>query len=178
MAKEVILVPKETYLKLLESHKDKFQDHRNADGDSVKKRKISALNDIDTEIENTQEIHPITAKQNEDIYMDVDSVREKQGDKLKGDNIEVEHYESMGNHDGLLADQNELGHVDTNYVKKKSNNQSAKKDKLIQSDSSTDVTAKLGVYKTSADIIKRKRKSPVERRNFMKKREKKWLKYA
>lgn len=53
-----------------------------------------------------------------------------------------------------------------------------KKDKLVQSDSSTDVTAKLGVYKTSADIIKRKRKSPVERRNFMKKREKKWLKYA
>lgn len=69
MAKEVILVPKEKYLKLLESHKDKFQDHRNADGDSVKKRKISALNDIDTEIENTQEIHPITAKQNEDIYI-------------------------------------------------------------------------------------------------------------
>lgn len=52
MAKEVILVPKEKYLKLLESHKDKFQDHRNAeisntDGKSVKKRKISALNDID-----------------------------------------------------------------------------------------------------------------------------------
>lgn len=183
MAREIMLVPKEKYQKLLESHKKSLNnrsdtDISNIEDDIVKQRKINHLQDINGDIENNQEMSlDITQKDsqnNRNISLDdVNSTRQKRNSELKGDNGEVEHkYESgkdESHNDGMLTNVKDKEHTDTNYVNLHHNNQSIT-EKCVHSDTSAEGTTKLAVYKTSADIIKRKRKSSSKRKAIIRKR--------
>lgn len=186
MAKEVMLVPKEKYQKLLESHKRSMNNRNeenisNMDINTLKQREVGGLHDINMEIENKKKVNSdiecldVHNYDNQSKVANM-SVKPKQENELKDTNSKIKGvHEEMGDRSPVkrnLSDLEEKPQSDTDH-EDLHNNQSVT-EKNIQTNISDNDSTKLAVYKKVAHIIKRKEKLPSKKKNVFKKR---WLKY-
>jgi hypothetical protein len=170
MAREVVLVPKEKYQKLLQSHERILSTNTNAersvkDSDTVERRKVNELSDVNTETKNEKDYEVSQRDVRNDTFVsrmnnDIEAQR-------KYINLENVHNKTNNGNEMMEEVQSDISN---DHLQK----YQSIKEKDLHNQIPRDDTTKLAVYKTTTDMIRRKGKSPAKNRNVLRKR---WLKY-